>query len=156
GKAETGWALNGARFGEDRVAIIVPRTPFGFDEGTLLRIRIRHDSNYTKHAIGRVRLAVTTDETLAVKLAPSAYSSWQVVGPFAAENGKAAHQTDFGPEQGIDPDAALRQGNEKFTRRFNYIEESLAKENRLPTDAGLDEMETLWGQAKAAEKAVGD
>ncbi len=45
----------------------------------------------------------------------------------------------------VDPEAALRRTNEKFIRRFQYIEEKLG--DKLP-DASLDEMEALWTEAK--------
>ncbi len=46
----------------------------------------------------------------------------------------------------VDPEAALRRTNEKFIRRFRYIEEKLG--DRL-ADASLEEMETLWTEAKS-------
>ena len=46
----------------------------------------------------------------------------------------------------IDPEAALRRTNEKFVRRFSYIEEKLG--DRL-SEASLEEMESLWSEAKA-------
>jgi ATP diphosphatase len=49
----------------------------------------------------------------------------------------------------VDPDAALRGTNEKFTRRFRHIEARLAEGGRSPAEANLDEMETLWTEAKA-------
>jgi len=45
----------------------------------------------------------------------------------------------------VDPEAALRRTNEKFIRRFRYIEDKLGE--RLEA-ASLDEMETLWTEAK--------
>ena len=54
----------------------------------------------------------------------------------------------------IDPEAALRAANEKFTRRFKYIENALAAENRHPETSNLAEMDALWDKAKAAEKAA--
>lgn len=51
----------------------------------------------------------------------------------------------------IDPEAALRDANTKFVRRFKSIEASLAKEGRKPGDATLEEMDALWDEAKAAE-----
>ena len=45
----------------------------------------------------------------------------------------------------VDPEAALRRTNEKFIRRFQYIEETLGE--RL-ADASLEEMEALWTKAK--------
>lgn len=48
----------------------------------------------------------------------------------------------------IDPEAALSSTNSKFINRFNYIEDTLHKENRTLADASLDEMEALWQSAK--------
>jgi MazG family protein len=53
---------------------------------------------------------------------------------------------------GFDPEAALREANVKFVRRFRSIEDALAKEGRKPEDATLEEMDQLWDEAKAAEK----
>lgn len=48
----------------------------------------------------------------------------------------------------LDPEAALRGTNEKFRRRFAHIEKRLAETGRTPAEAGLDEMETIWIEAK--------
>ena len=53
---------------------------------------------------------------------------------------------------GIDPEAALRGTNAKFTRRFESIEAALAAEGRTPKDSTLEEMDALWDAAKRAEK----
>jgi ATP diphosphatase len=55
----------------------------------------------------------------------------------------------------LDPEAALRIANQKFTRRFAHIEQRLAAENRSPSDSTLAEMDALWGEAKALEKRKG-
>ena len=52
----------------------------------------------------------------------------------------------------IDPEAALRAANEKFTRRFRFIEDELAKRGTSPKQSTLAEMDALWDQAKAREK----
>ena len=49
---------------------------------------------------------------------------------------------------GIDPETALTDCNRKFERRFNYIEQSLDKTHKSINDASLDEMESLWQEAK--------
>ncbi|APX25109.1 MAG: nucleoside triphosphate pyrophosphohydrolase [Rhodobacteraceae bacterium] len=54
----------------------------------------------------------------------------------------------------IDPEAALRAANAKFTRRFGAIEAALAAEGRRPEDSDLAEMDRLWDAAKAREKAA--
>ena len=48
----------------------------------------------------------------------------------------------------VDPEAALRSTNDKFERRFRYLEQRLAEQGRKPADAALDEMEALWQEAK--------
>lgn len=52
----------------------------------------------------------------------------------------------------VDPEAALRAANAKFTRRFHAIERALAVEGRRPQDSDLAEMDALWNAAKAAER----
>ncbi len=48
----------------------------------------------------------------------------------------------------VDPEAALRSTNDKFERRFRHIERRLAEQGRKPADATLEEMESLWQEAK--------
>jgi ATP diphosphatase len=50
-----------------------------------------------------------------------------------------------------DPEALLRQTNQKFERRFDEIERSLAAQGKAPQDATLAEMDALWEEAKAGE-----
>ena len=52
----------------------------------------------------------------------------------------------------IDPEAALRRGTAKFERRFRRVEALLAAAGKAPETASLDEMEALWGRAKAEER----
>ncbi|MBM7067475.1 nucleoside triphosphate pyrophosphohydrolase [Actibacterium sp. 188UL27-1] len=53
----------------------------------------------------------------------------------------------------VDPEAALRRTNAKFTRRFGSIEDALAADGRTPNDATLQEMDALWDAAKRAERS---
>jgi ATP diphosphatase len=52
----------------------------------------------------------------------------------------------------VDPEAALRGANAKFERRFAHIEHRLAERGQTPEGASLDEMESLWVEAKAKEQ----
>lgn len=52
----------------------------------------------------------------------------------------------------LNPDNALEHTNQKFIRRFNYIEEHSIKAGRPLTEMTLDEMDALWNEAKAQEK----
>jgi len=48
----------------------------------------------------------------------------------------------------VDPEAALRATNDKFEKRFRYVERQLAAQGRKPAEATLEEMEALWQEAK--------
>jgi len=48
----------------------------------------------------------------------------------------------------LDPESALRAANDKFIRRFHYIEERLAEQGIAPSDSTLAEMDALWNEAK--------
>jgi ATP diphosphatase len=61
---------------------------------------------------------------------------------------------NLGRHLDIDPEGALRQTNEKFRRRFRFIEQALRSHGRAPEDASLDEMEDLWTEAKRRERAA--
>ena len=53
----------------------------------------------------------------------------------------------------VDPEASLRHANQKFTRRFNHIENRLADQGKAPQDVSLEAMETLWLEAKQIERS---
>ena len=50
----------------------------------------------------------------------------------------------------IDPESALRAANEKFIRRFRFIEARLGEQGRSPAQSDLAEMDALWDAAKTA------
>ncbi|MBC6439375.1 MAG: nucleoside triphosphate pyrophosphohydrolase [Rhodospirillales bacterium] len=49
---------------------------------------------------------------------------------------------------GIDPESALRRTNAKFETRFRYVEDCLAADGRTTSETTLEEMDTLWNEAK--------
>ena len=64
---------------------------------------------------------------------------------FAAVN--LARQLD------VDPEAALRDANAKFTRRFHHVE-TRAREDGVPiAEAGLERLDGYWNEIRAADKA---
>jgi len=52
----------------------------------------------------------------------------------------------------LDPESALRKTNRKFKRRFQWMEERLRASDRTPQQASMDELESLWQEAKQQEK----
>src|ERR1051325_9255459 len=58
--------------------------------------------------------------------------------------------TNLSRKLGIEPEAALRRANEKFTKRFDAMERAFAARGRLLGEATLSEMEEEWQRVKAS------
>ena len=52
----------------------------------------------------------------------------------------------------INPDNALELTNQKFIRRFNYLEEHTIKQGKNLKNMTLEEMDAIWNEAKKEEK----
>lgn len=52
----------------------------------------------------------------------------------------------------LNPDNALETTNQKFIRRFNYVEDHSLKHGKSLKDMTLEEMDKLWDEAKRQEK----
>lgn len=60
--------------------------------------------------------------------------------------------SNLGRKFKLDPEVCLKKCNEKFIKRFSYIENSFKKQNIDINDATLAEMDKLWNEAKLALK----
>jgi nucleoside triphosphate diphosphatase len=56
----------------------------------------------------------------------------------------------------LDPESALRKTNRKFKRRFQWMEGRLHESGRSADEAPMEELESLWQQAKAHEKRAAE
>ena len=54
----------------------------------------------------------------------------------------------------LNPDNALEKTNQKFIRRFNYVEDHSLKQGKNLKDMSLEEMDKLWNEAKLQEKRM--
>ncbi|HUO20889.1 MAG TPA: nucleoside triphosphate pyrophosphohydrolase [Caulobacteraceae bacterium] len=79
-----------------------------------------------------------------------------------AQDTKAAHQelgdllfvcANLARKLDVDPEDALRFANAKFVRRFAYIERGLAARGSSPEQSNLQEMDALWNEVRAQDKA---
>ncbi len=52
----------------------------------------------------------------------------------------------------LDPESALRKTNRKFRRRFEWMEQRLHERGATPESVSMEELESLWQQAKQQEK----
>jgi MazG family protein len=52
----------------------------------------------------------------------------------------------------VDPESALRKTNRKFKARFQWVERQLERSAKVPHEVSIEELESLWQQAKQHEK----
>lgn len=83
---------------------------YGYAEGTRITARLRFDSQFARHAIGRFRLSATSEPTMAA----SELGGWYVAGPYVAENGNAAYTTAYEPETKVDLDDKYADARQKW------------------------------------------
>ena len=61
--------------------------------------------------------------------------------------------TNLSRKLGIEPETALRKGNDKFTRRFEAMERAVTESGRTMRDMSLDELEQEWQRVKSGQQA---
>jgi hypothetical protein len=86
----SGWAVDGHTRREDRTAVFTFARPLPGGPGTVLTIRMRHDSQYAQHNIGRFRLSLTSAPK--PKLTPGSGLPAEVVQALGVEPGKRTPQ----------------------------------------------------------------
>lgn len=85
----------------------------------------------------------------------------EAIQTHAASNGEAEHTrvreelgdllfavTNIARRMQVEPEAALKLTNRKFRKRFGYIETKLTERGKALDQAGLDDLEELWQEAK--------
>jgi hypothetical protein len=168
-----GWAVEGFNRREDRVATFAPARPFNPGEGGRVRVRLRFETQYAQHAIGRVRVALAGDGALRETLAPVALGPWRVAGPFMAEGEEGPFEAVFWPEardgaQGADASgeawaerpelrdgvAHALEGEQCATYLARTVHADRAR--RLTVRLGTDDAVKLWlnGELVHAEGAA--
>jgi ATP diphosphatase len=60
--------------------------------------------------------------------------------------------TNLARHLNVDPEQAIEQCNQKFLRRFKYIETQISQQGKTMQTASLDELDALWDEAKINEK----
>jgi len=60
--------------------------------------------------------------------------------------------TNLARHAGVDAEAALRDANYKFTRRFHYVEARCREDGIAPDEAGLERLDGYWNEVRAADK----
>lgn len=102
GKAETGWGIPADAVAEPHSALFLFAEPLKTSTNSELRIRLRYEASKSKRAIGHFRVSAAQNENLVRLLNPPKLESWQLVGPFKAEDTRVALNTEYEPEKEID------------------------------------------------------
>lgn len=105
----TGWAVS-ARV-EDRVAELALREPVR--DASALRVRLRYESKFAQHAIGRARVSIARDPSFT----PVSASSWHESAPFRARTSEEAFEREFQDPARIDLAARGEAGEPLWTER---------------------------------------
>ena len=56
--------------------------------------------------------------------------------------------TNLAQKLDVNSEQALKKSNDKFIKRFNFLEEELKKRNETFSEASLEELDSLWDQSK--------
>ncbi|MEO2006529.1 MAG: DUF1553 domain-containing protein, partial [Candidatus Poribacteria bacterium] len=120
GKTDTGWSVGATNHDGGRQAIFLAAEPFGSEEGSILRVRLKHESEHKQHQFGHIRVKTTTAPTVAAMGAGLSLDTWHSVGPFPAHSGSVAFHEAFAPEA----------ANVNLGQEFTVGEETLKWENQ--------------------------
>ena len=115
-EAISGWA--GLGIGGSRSATFIAAEPFGFEGGTGIRVKLKHESQFPQHNLGRVRLAITSEPALV----PAKLGDWHSVGPFGESNGQKSLSEDFGPEESVNLGAPVGVAQLNWVDRPEYAD----------------------------------
>ena len=131
GKSDTGWSIEGHRKREDRQAIFLAEAPFGHENGSLLKIRVKHESASKEHQFGRIRLALTKAAGLSRIGSPVTLGEWHSLGPFQADDGNLAFHRKYDPEgKRVNLKQEFKSGEKplKWTEKPDWIDEEVHNE----------------------------
>ena len=106
--------------------------------------RVGFDWPTTDEVLEKIR--EETDELVEAKGRENAADMFEEFGDLLFVMANLARHMD------IEPEAALRSANAKFTRRFRGIEDKLASIGKRAEECDLAELDRLWDAVKAEEK----
>ena len=107
----SGWATH-PKIGTDRTAIFIPKETFGAEGGSRLTFTLNQNYNSKKHAIGKFRLLVTTDEKVEI-----------------------GHPSDIGAILALAGDKRSDEQRKRITDYFKSMDKDLAARNKELAEA---------------------
>lgn len=120
-----GWAVEGFNRREARMAVFVSDRPIGFDGGSEGLVRLRFETHFARHAMGRVRVSFSGDPSLVETMSPATFGVWHSAGPFGANDGREAYRMVFEPEDrpgAVDLGTLYREGGIAWMARPEFTD----------------------------------
>jgi mono/diheme cytochrome c family protein len=121
----SGWAVDGDTKREDRRALFVVKTPFGSDQGTRIKIRLRFESQFARHAIGRFRLAITAVENPSLDVLPAKVAETLATRPSKRSEAQVKALRDYFRKEIWTEGRAIRRELETLTKLETELEKSI-------------------------------
>ena len=106
-----GWGIGSTAINRNQSAIFSTDRPFGFDGGTLIRVRLFFNSEHEQHSFGKFRISATNEGSMATHRV----SEWKQLGPLEMSPGQKAYRHDFGPETNVDLEKTYLIGKKKHS-----------------------------------------
>jgi ATP diphosphatase len=126
-------ALQRAHRLNDRAA----RAGFDWPEAALVRLKVAEElAEMDEHLPGYDRRTAAPERRARLKAE---------MGDVLLALANLARHLGFSAEE------ALSEANDRFVRRFGYLEDALARESLRPEDVGPDRLEALWAESKEKE-----
>ncbi len=159
-----GWAPAGYDRHENRSLVLTALRPFGFEGGTELRLKLRHQTPIARHAIGRFRIWYASDP----ELSSARLGTWYLAGPIRARDGAAAYGMTCPPESGVNVkepfdvdgkkikwvqrrdliDGKVHELRGGVSASYLYREVEVATHRRLTVGLGSDDAVKVWLDGK--------
>ncbi len=102
GKNDTAWSVTAEQASVPRVAVFAFADAVEIPDNARLVVRLKFEGMNEKETLGKWRLSFASREPLLTALAPRKFSPWQMVGPLAAPDPKAAFASSLEPENNVD------------------------------------------------------
>lgn len=110
-----GWAVDAHNVAGGRTALFMSEKEFGYPGGSEIQVRLRYQSIYDQHTLGRVRLSAGSISTRGLAALPVADSRWYGTWPYQTESRYSGYDKIFGPEADATIDFSKQYQPDNYT-----------------------------------------
>ncbi|MDB6036713.1 MAG: Protein of unknown function (DUF1553)/Protein of unknown function (DUF1549)/Planctomycete [Verrucomicrobiales bacterium] len=102
GKSETAWSPETNSVSKPHVAVFRLGEPLKVDANAELRLKLHFEASSNRQSLGHYRLSAARNDELVALLNPAKDATWQLIGPFPAEDNQTGYATEYPPEKEVD------------------------------------------------------